>query len=108
MSALEDIFAVQIAALGLDGRCVREYFFARPRRYRFDFAWPELKVAVEIEGGVWADGRHSRGQGFMEDCQKYNLATELGWIVLRGEVKMVKSGELAKSLQIILKQKKIN
>lgn len=60
-----------------------EYVFARPRRWRFDRAWPTVKIAVEIEGGVYSGGRHTRGAGFTHDCQKYNTATLLGWRILR-------------------------
>lgn len=60
-----------------------EYRFAPPRRWRFDMAWPEEKVAVELEGGIWTGGRHSRGKGMQEDMEKYNAATSLGWKVLR-------------------------
>ena len=61
----------------------REYRFAPPRRFRFDFAWPEHRVAVEVEGGTWAGGRHVRPQGYGRDCEKYNLAVALGWRVFR-------------------------
>jgi len=60
-----------------------EYYFALPRRWHFDVAWPEHLVAVEIEGGVWINGRHNRPRGFIADCEKYNAATVLGWRVLR-------------------------
>jgi len=61
----------------------REFVFAAPRRWRFDFAWPEQRVAVEIEGGVWSRGRHVTPQGFLKDLEKYNAAAALGWSVLR-------------------------
>lgn len=50
---------------------------------RFDFAWPELMLAVEVEGGTWANGRHSRGAGYARDCDKYNQAQLAGWIIIR-------------------------
>ena len=62
---------------------VREYSFST-RRWRFDFAWPApYFVAVELEGGVWSGGRHTRGSGFSSDAIKYNAATAAGWAVLR-------------------------
>lgn len=61
----------------------REHVFARPRRFRFDFAWPAYKVAVEMEGGVWTGGGHNRGAGYASNCEKYNIAQIQGWIVLR-------------------------
>jgi very-short-patch-repair endonuclease len=48
-----------------------------------DFAWPSLKVIVEIEGGIFGQGRHNRAAGYMADCKKYNTLTMLGWKVLR-------------------------
>jgi very-short-patch-repair endonuclease len=51
--------------------------------WRFDIAWPSMGLAVELEGGTWTGGRHTRGAGFAEDCRKYNAAQLLGWLVLR-------------------------
>lgn len=62
---------------------VAEHRFAPPRRWRFDYAWPEHRVALEVEGGVWTGGRHTRGAGFLKDMEKYNEAARLGWRVLR-------------------------
>lgn len=67
----------------LNTECVREYRFHPTRRFRFDYALPEYKIAIEIEGGVWIKGRHTRGAGYQRDLIKYNLATTLGWRVLR-------------------------
>lgn len=62
----------------------REYQFTTFRKWRFDFAWPGYKIALEIEGGT-ASGksRHSYGAGFENDCDKYNHATFHGWQVYR-------------------------
>lgn len=60
-----------------------EYRFAPPRKWRFDFAWPVMRVAVELEGGVWTHGRHARPMGMIQDMDKYNAAASLGWLVLR-------------------------
>lgn len=62
---------------------VAEFRFAPPRRFRFDFAWPDRKLALEVEGGVWTRGRHTRPAGFLRDVEKYNLAASLGWRVFR-------------------------
>lgn len=62
---------------------MREHRFDAVRRWRFDFAWVRQRVAVEIEGGAWTQGRHTRGVGFGADCAKYNAATLAGWRVLR-------------------------
>jgi len=53
------------------------------RKWRFDFAHIGSKTAIEIEGGVFSKGRHTRGVGFINDMEKYNKAVELGWVVLR-------------------------
>lgn len=74
----------------------RELVFAWPRRkWRFDFAWKmadDLKVALEVEGGAFAAGRHTRGAGFVRDLEKYNEAALAGWILLRVTPDMVRDG----------------
>ena len=62
---------------------VEELRFAPPRRWRFDLAWPDRMVALEIEGGAWTQGRHTRGKGYIADMAKYNEATARGWRVFR-------------------------
>lgn len=62
---------------------VAEHRFHPDRKWRFDYAWPAAKVALEVEGGVWIQGRHSRGAGMIADMQKYNTAAAMGWRVLR-------------------------
>lgn len=60
-----------------------EYTFTAPRKWRFDFAWPDDRIALESEGGVWSQGAHTRGKHFLSDLEKYNHAASLGWIVFR-------------------------
>lgn len=62
---------------------IREHRFHAVRRWRFDYAWPEQRVALEVEGGVWTGGRHTRGAGFVGDLEKYNAAVVAGWRVVR-------------------------
>ena len=59
----------------------REYVFYPGRRWRFDFAHVATRIAIEINGGVWISGRHNRGQGYINDCEKMFHAAELGWRV---------------------------
>lgn len=61
----------------------REHRFHPTRKWAFDFAWPALKIALESEGGSWSGGRHTRGKGFAQDCEKYTEAALDGWCVLR-------------------------
>ena len=58
-----------------------EFKFHPSRRWRFDFACERAKIAVELDGGVWGGGRHTRGAGFIGDCEKGNAACALGWRV---------------------------
>lgn len=62
---------------------VTEHRFHPERKWRFDYAWPDAKVALEVEGGVWTGGRHTSSAGFLKDIEKYNAAARLGWRVLR-------------------------
>lgn len=70
----------------------REYVFALPRRWRFDYCWPAYNVALEVEGGTWVRGRHTRGKGFEADCEKYAEAAIMGWAIIRVTGKMVMDG----------------
>lgn len=72
----------------------KEFRFAPPRKWRFDFAWPAQKVAAEVEGGIWVRGRHTRGKGFLNDMEKYNEAGRLGWRVFRFSVQQYEAWEL--------------
>lgn len=71
---------------------IPEFRFHPVRRWRFDRAWPDQRVAIEIEGGVFVQGRHTRGPAFEADCVKYATALTLGWRVLRVTPRQVKSG----------------
>jgi hypothetical protein len=77
-------FDVVCRAAGLP-RPVPEFQFAiaRGRKWAFDWAWPAEKLALEVEGGAWIQGRHQRPAGFLKDIEKYNTATLDGWRVLR-------------------------
>jgi hypothetical protein len=84
-------FAAVIVAAGLPAP-IREHRFAPPRRWRFDYAWPAHRLALEVEGGTWSGGRHVRGRGYEADCEKYNAAALLGWTVLRVTPGMLRDG----------------
>jgi len=105
MSQLEQLLYAQIeqARLPLP---VLEHRFHPVRKWRFDFAWIERKLAVEIEGGVWIRGRHTRGSGFEKDCIKYNAAVLAGWRVLRFTGGMIDSGLALTTIERALKKSK--
>lgn len=79
---ITDLFTV-LCRSDLNVECVKEFKFHPKRRWRFDYAIPEHRIALEVEGGVWTGGRHTRPQGFLGDIEKYNTATLMGWRVFR-------------------------
>ena len=61
---------------------IKEHRFHPTRKWRVDF-WHNSGVAIEIEGGVWTGGRHTRGKGFIADMEKYNALAERGILLFR-------------------------
>lgn len=64
----------------------REYRFDPWRAWRFDFAWPAVSIAVEVES--WGHRTEAR---YMTDMEKYNEATQAGWQVYRCTRKMLET-----------------
>ena len=60
----------------------KEYRVVPNRRWRFDFAYPDLRIGIEVHGAIWARGGHTRGSGFIKDREKMNEAQLAGWLVL--------------------------
>ncbi len=92
-----EIPATLWAAYGIP-QPVAEFRFCE-RMWRFDYAWPiketnAIKVALEIDGGVYTHGRHTRGKGFIKDQAKFNRAAVLGWVVLHCVPADVESGAI--------------
>ena len=87
-------------AIAFDTQCrlagipvpVPEYRFAPPRRWRFDYAWLTPQVALEVEGGAFTQGRHTRADGFIADMEKYNRAVLDGWRVFRVTPTQLRNG----------------
>lgn len=79
-----------------------KHTYRRRRDWRFDFAWPAVKLAVEFEGGAYVGGRHVRGQGFEGDIEKYNAAVLDGWRVLRFTTAMVEDGRALETIEAAL------
>lgn len=84
---------------------VKEFRFHPKRLWRFDYAFPELKIAIEVEGGVWTKGRHTRGSGFVKDMEKYNAAASMGWTILRVTPKQKFTIETVNILKEAIKNK---
>ena len=74
---------LELILAGLKIEFVKEFKFHKKRKWRIDYFLPELKTGIEIEGGVWIQGRHTRGQGYINDCEKYNQALLCDIRVLR-------------------------
>jgi hypothetical protein len=101
VSDLEYELATQISLMGLP-EPMREFKFHPTRKWRFDLAWPELMIALEVEGGTWISGAHVRGAHYSKDCEKYNNATQMGWKVYRVTTEMIHSGEAANFVEMAL------
>lgn len=80
---------------------IEELQFHDVRKFRFDWALPDLKIAIEYEGVFSKKSRHTTVSGYTNDCEKYNLAQILGWKVLRYTAKNYKN--LEKDLKNLLK-----
>jgi very-short-patch-repair endonuclease len=87
----ERLLSFQLQLLGLP-LPVREFRFHPTRKWRFDLAYPDNRLAIEIEGATYSGGRHVRGKGYEEDCLKYDEAAIAGWAVLRFTGPMVEEG----------------
>lgn len=77
----------------------QEFKFHPKRQWRADFHLVEKMILVEVEGGIWSGGRHTRGKGYLGDMEKYNAATVLGYQVLRFSTEQVKSGLAVRQIE---------
>lgn len=121
MSEAEATLALHLRANGIEA--VREYRFAAEacggagrglrarldaaglRDWRADFAIPGHRLLIEVEGGAWSGGRHTRGKGFAEDLLKYEAALRLGWTVYRCDPEMIRSGRAIETVLMFLGRK---
>lgn len=90
---------------------VPEYKFHPTRRWKIDFAWPEVKLAVEIEGGIFGIGKpcplckrrsvgaHTSIQRLKSDLEKYNALALAGWRLLRFTPDQVRNGSAAEIIR---------
>jgi len=86
---------------------VKELKFDDKRKWRFDYANEDTKTAVEIEGGAFTNGRHTRGKGFVNDMEKYNRAIELGWTILRYTPDQIKTLSALNQIKNVCENRKI-
>ncbi|MFW1975649.1 DUF559 domain-containing protein [Acinetobacter baumannii] len=83
----------------------QEYKFHPDRKWRADFLITDTKILIEVEGGIWSGGRHTRGKGYLGDMEKYNSAAMMGFTVLRFSTEQVKSGMALKQIELLIKGK---
>lgn len=76
----------------------REVCLVPGRKWRVDFLLTPLRLVVEVEGGAWQAGRHTRGAGFSADCAKYNALTLRGYSILRYTTEMVERGDAIRDI----------
>jgi len=78
----KDLF-IEVCFQYLGVRPVPEYRFCPSRKWRADYCFVDQKLIIEIEGGAFTKGRHTRGKGYINDMEKYNAMTVLGYRLLR-------------------------
>jgi len=97
----EQVMALHLRAENIP--FVTEFKFCNDRQWRSDFSLTGTKILIEIEGGTWSGGRHTRGKGYQDDCEKYSTAAANGWIVLRYTTAQVKAGKALSGVLTALK-----
>lgn len=109
MSDIEEELAFQLRAVGI--ACIREYIFSPLRNWRADF-YIQPQILVEVEGIIYRPrdagdkSRHTTPKGYQNDCEKYNHAQLLGYMVLRFTQKQVKSGEALNTIEKAIEAKR--
>ena len=92
----------QLELVGKAGLFQREYKFHPARRWRLDLYSAEHQLGVELHGGVYSGGRHTRGEGFSEDRRKMNAALELGIRVLEYTPKEIQDGSALAQIERVI------
>ena len=93
----EVILATALRALKVEFE--QEFKFHPTRKWSADFHLKGKKVLVEVEGGIWSNGRHTRGKGYLGDLEKYNTATMMGYQVIRFSTEQVKSDKAIEKIE---------
>ena len=88
-SNLEATFAENWVTLYPEIDLHSEYYFAKPRKFRWDFAHLESRIAIELQGGTYSKGRHTNGAALAREYEKLNIAAQKGWRVFFLDTNMV-------------------
>jgi hypothetical protein len=101
-----DLFVSMCEAYGLPAP-TKEYKFHPDRKWRIDYYFENngIKLAVEVEGGVYSNGRHTRATGFLSDIEKYNELTKNGIYLYRCTPKSLKTQKTIEDIKSILQWK---
>ena len=97
----ESELVIQLKALKIEFE--QEFKFHPKRKWRADFHLVEKMILVEVEGGIWSGGRHTRGKGYLGDMEKYNAATVMGYRVIRFSTEQVTSGLAIQQIEGVIK-----
>ncbi len=81
----------------------QEFKFHPERKWRADFLISNTNILIEVEGGIWSGGRHTRAKGYLGDMEKYNAAAVMGFKVLRFDTQQVKSGLAIKQIEDLVR-----
>ncbi|WP_131535519.1 PDDEXK family nuclease [Pedobacter nototheniae] len=89
---------------------VTEHRFHPTRRWRFDYAILEHKIAIEKDGGIWlkGGGAHSRPQNILRDMEKLTQASVLGWTVIRRTPEQLNKQETLDLIKQTIANKSLN
>lgn len=93
----ESNLAMQLRAVKIQFE--QEFRFHPKRKWKADFHLIGKKILIEVEGGIWSGGRHTRGKGYIGDMEKYNSATMMGYQVIRFSTEQVKSGSAIEQIE---------
>ena len=92
-SQLEALFWLQLLANGVRADWAQQVKAIPGRNFKFDFACEKLRILVELQGGNYQHGAHSRPMGLKRDYQKANLAQRHGWTIYQFDSDSVRDGE---------------
>ena len=91
-SNLEALFWLQLRVNGIQSLFTQQFQAVPDRKFRFDFACQSRRFLVEIQGGTYSGGAHSRPLGLARDYEKCNLAQRHGWKIYQFDKFAVEDG----------------